>query len=72
MEPMFLKCYIERKSDGWRGICVDLDIAVQGDSYDEVVSSLKDGIEVYYETVMSLPEADRKRLLHRPVPLERV
>ena len=71
MVPKVLKCYVESSQDGWEGICVDLDIAVQADSFDDVIRELEDAINVYFETVMGLPAEDRRRLLNRRVPLLR-
>ena len=64
-----LHCYASGRDGQWEAICLDLNIAVQGDSFDEVMQSLKDGVSLYLETVFSLPAQDRAHLLHRPSPL---
>ena len=71
MVPDILRCVVERTPDGWQAICIDLDIAVQGATFDEAVASMEESIEVYLESVMALPEPDRLRLLNRRVPFFR-
>ena len=36
-----LLCFAEGKEGDWEGICVDLDIAVQGASFNEVCELLR-------------------------------
>ena len=52
----------------WEAICLDLDIAVQGRSFEEVLRSLQEAISLYLETVADLPADQQPALLHRPVP----
>jgi predicted RNase H-like HicB family nuclease len=62
-------CYVERSGGQWQGLCLDFDIAVQGNSLEEVLDGLKAGIGMYIEAAKEMPEADRHRLLHRRAPL---
>ncbi len=64
-----LHCYAEGRGGEWEAICLDLDIAVQGTSFEEVHHSLKTAITLYLETVDALPERDQADLLNRPAPL---
>jgi hypothetical protein len=64
-----LRCFAEKSDSGWQAICVDLDIAVQGDSFEEVKELLDSDIAMYLESVAELPEDDRHRLLNRRAPL---
>jgi predicted RNase H-like HicB family nuclease len=64
-----LRCHAEQSGDGWEATCLDLDIAVQGDSFEEVYAALQEAIALYLETVADLPQEDRRRLLNRPAPL---
>lgn len=64
-----LRCYAEGRDGAWEGFCLDLDIAVQGDSFEGVFQSLNDAVSLYFESVAALPENERSRLLNRPVPL---
>jgi hypothetical protein len=65
MGDRVLQCFAEGQHGDWEAICLDLDIAVQGSSFDEVRQCLKEAIELYLEEVSTLPEADRSRLLWR-------
>jgi predicted RNase H-like HicB family nuclease len=64
-----LRCYAEGRDGDWEAICLDLDIAVQGSSFEEVFGSLQQAISLYLETVTDLPAEERDALLHRPAPL---
>lgn len=64
-----LRCFAEGRDGEWEAICLDLDIAVQGQSFDEVFHSLNDAIRLYLESVQTLPEHEQKHLLERPAPL---
>ena len=64
-----LRCYAEGREGRWEAICLDLDIAVQGRTFEEVFQSLSAAVELYFESVDSLPEVERKNLLVRPSPL---
>lgn len=64
-----LHCYASGRDSDWEGICLDLDIAVQGDSFEDVLQSLHDAVSLCLETVGTLPEEQQAHLLHRPAPL---
>ena len=64
-----LHCYASGRDGDWEGICLDLDIAVQGESFEDVLRSLHDAVSLYLETVVTLPEKQQTHLLHRPAPL---
>ena len=64
-----LHCYAEGRDGEWEAICLDLDIAVQGRTFEEVFGSLQEAISLYLETVADLPADQQPPLLHRPVPL---
>lgn len=68
MATKTLHCYAEGRDGEWEAICLDLDIAVQGHSFEEVFRSLREAIALYLESVTELPDAERQRLLHRPAP----
>jgi predicted RNase H-like HicB family nuclease len=63
-----LRCYAEGRDGDWEAICLDLDIAVQGGSFEEVFSSMRNAISLYLETVTELPPQEQRALLHRPAP----
>jgi hypothetical protein len=62
-----LHCYASGRDGDWEGICLDLDIAVQGRSFEEVLHSLHDAVSLYVESVGSLPKDQQAHLLHRAV-----
>ena len=64
-----LRCYAEGRGDQWEAVCLDLDIAVQGDSFEAVFGDMNEAIVLYLETLQDLPEADRVRLMGRHAPL---
>jgi predicted RNase H-like HicB family nuclease len=64
-----LRCFAEGREGNWEAICLDLDIAVQGGSFEDVFRSLNEAIALYVETAEELPPRDRQRLLNRPAPL---
>jgi hypothetical protein len=68
-EERVLSCYaVGRGEHSWEAICLDLDIAVQGDSFADVSHKLGEAIHSYIESVVVLPEADQNRLLNRRAP----
>jgi len=66
---MILRCYAEGTRDGWEALCLDLDIAVEGRSFEEVYKLLDDAISQYAEYVSELPEKDQAQFLNRKAPL---
>ena len=54
----------------WEGICLDLDIAVQGNSLEQVVISMRGALHAYLAYVSTLPPQDQQRLLNRRAPLQ--
>ena len=63
-----LRCCAHGGGTEWQALCVDLDIAVQGVSFDEVRSSLTTAIDMYLETVTGLPAEERTAFLRRRSP----
>ena len=71
MKPkqMLLRCYAERKDGYWQAFCVDLCLAVQGDSLREVKQKLHEQTSDYLREIFDgedRPYADQ--LLRRPAP----
>jgi hypothetical protein len=63
-----LHCYAEGRNGDWEAICLDLDIAVQGGSFEEVFGSLREAISLYLESVADLSPEERRDLLQRRAP----
>lgn len=66
---MIFHCYAEGQPGQWEAVCLDLDISVQGDSFEAVDKSLREGIALYLEEVSEYPEREQRRLLNRKAPL---
>lgn len=64
--PISLRCYARPEDDSMIAICIDLDIAVKGDTITEVKLKMKDAIKVYLD---SLTPDDYGVLLPRRSPL---
>ena len=62
-------CYAHGRPGDWEAICIDLDLAVQGASFDDVRALLNSCIETYVQDALrETPEAAEK-LMHRRAPL---
>ena len=62
-------CYAWGRTGNWEAICVDYDLAAQGDSLEEVRRELDDAIETFLSRVTELPESEQARLLNRKAPI---
>ncbi len=63
-----LLCFAHGTSQGWEAICVDFDIAVQGDSFQETQTLLSDAIALYVECALREDDETRRKLLNRRAP----
>ena len=63
-----LTCYAWGKPGDWEALCVDLDIATQGASFEEVRDGLQLMVEDFLDYAAELPEPNRKFLLSRRAP----
>ena len=64
-----LICYAEGRPDGkWEAVCVDYDIAVEGQSIAHVIDELRAAITDYLKYVETLPPKERARFLRRRTP----
>ena len=61
-------CYAWGQPGDWEGICVDLDIATQGSSFEEVQRDLELLVADFLDYAAELPELDRKSVLRRRTP----
>ena len=64
-----LTCYAWGKPGDWEALCVDLDLAAQGENLEEVRRELGDAIETYLDYVADLPEDEQDRFRNRKAPL---
>jgi hypothetical protein len=65
-EPL---CVARGGGERWEALCLDLDLAVQGRSFDEVRALLEEAVNTYMEDARAEAEPARARLLARRVPL---
>lgn len=64
-----LQCYARGVEGNWEAICTDLDIAVQGASYDEVKTRLNEAIRTYVQDAVAERPAVAHALIERRAPL---
>lgn len=63
-----LLCFARGRSGEWEAICLDLDLAVQGSSFDEVRDLLIECIGTYLVDAGAEDERNAARLLNRRAP----
>ena len=68
MDDLKLKCYAYASGPSWEAICVDLNVAVCGDTRRKVRASLRTAVDLYLKTVATLPAAEQNRFLSRRTP----
>tara|TARA_R110001583_G_scaffold134993_1_gene286769 strand:- start:805 stop:1131 length:327 start_codon:yes stop_codon:yes gene_type:complete len=69
-EQLVLRCMAERKAEYWQAFCLDLNLAVQGDSFEDVRSKLHDQIGEYlYDALEGEDQQYAAQLLSRKSPL---
>lgn len=68
MAGRYLRCYAHGREDRWEAICIDLDIAVQGSSLNEVRQLLDVAVSSYVEDACKEDDATARRLLARRSP----
>ena len=61
--------YIKKEGDLYSGFCVDLTLAVQGNSYDEVVNKLNAVITDYVNEALTVDFKHKEQLLNRKAGL---
>lgn len=63
-----LQCFANGRDGRWEAICVDLDIAVEGRSLDDVRARLEQAIGTYVQDAAREDAATAHRLLSRRAP----
>ena len=61
-------CYITERDGVWEGICIDLDVAVEGRSIEDTRDQLSAAVQSYITAVMTEAPERRERLLLRRTP----
>lgn len=59
---------IQKEEDKYTAICLELDIATEGDTLEGARSNLKEAVEGYIESVIE--DSEEKEFIPRPVPDE--
>lgn len=65
----FVVCVAHGQTGSWQAICLDLDIAVQGRTFEEVQQLLNVAVASYVEDAQVEAEPARSALLSRRAPL---
>ncbi|ADE15352.1 hypothetical protein Nhal_2264 [Nitrosococcus halophilus Nc 4] len=69
-QALFLRCFVERRDDQWQGFCIDLNLAAQGDSLEEVKRKLEAMIADYvYDALAGEDREYAMQLMQRKAPL---
>ena len=61
-------CFAHGRDGAWEAICVDLDIAIQGSSFDEVRDLLNSAVSTYIVDAEQEEPEVRDQLLSRVAP----
>ncbi len=68
MQEFIFHGIIQREEDRYTAICLELDVATEGDSLAEARANLKEAVEGYVESVVN--DNEEKEFIPRPVPEE--
>jgi hypothetical protein len=68
MSQRVFRCYAIGTHEGWEAICVDLDIAVQGNSLSDVHDLMGVAIQSYVDDATDEAPEQARRLLRRRAP----
>lgn len=68
MTSKYFHCYMYGHPGAWEAICVDLDIAVNGASSEEVKSLMESAIATYIEDAKAESPEVAEQLLNRTSP----
>lgn len=62
-------CFASGKPGDWEATCLNFDLSVQGDSFEDVQTVLHEMIVDYIESLVDLPKEEQMRFLNRKAPL---
>ncbi len=70
-KQLTLKCYAEYKENVWSAICLDFNLAAQGDTFEETKQKLESMIFDYLHDIFEGEDKNfAGQLLNRKAPLE--
>jgi len=67
--PFYVRCYTRREANQWVAVCIDLGLAAQGDSAEEVKARLATQMQDYVHEALTIDRAHAADLLRRKAPL---
>ncbi len=70
MQGFIFHGIIEKEEDRYTAICLELDIATEGDTLEDARKNLKEAVEGYIESVQR--DNEEEEFIPRPVPEELV
>ena len=68
MRKLLLHNLIEKESDIYSAICLELNVASQGETIEEAKKNLQEAVELYLEDVIE--SGDEQDFIPRPAPME--
>jgi len=68
-KPFYVRCYAKKSETQWVALCIDLCLAAQADTFEEVKSKLDAQINDYVYEALTVDRAHAKQLLSRKAPL---
>lgn len=70
---LMLRCYANKHGDQWQAFCIDLCLAVQGDSFPEVKQKLEHMmLEYVYDALAGEDREFAEQLLNRKAPFKQI
>lgn len=65
-----VRCFAEKRGQQWQAFCIELNLAVQADTLEEVQQKLHAVFLSYVQLAMEQNDPDHQRdMLYRPAPL---
>lgn len=68
VDELNLHILIEKEEDIFSAICLELDVATQGNTFEEAKKNIREAIEIYLEDVVE--SGDEKEFIPRAAPIE--
>jgi len=69
-QQLIIRCYAEHEDDVWVALCLDFNLAAQGDSFEEVKLKLESMIKEYvYDVLVGEDRKYASQLLNRRASL---
>jgi len=68
MQKLLLHNLIEKEGDLYSAICLELNVASQGETIEEAKNNLQEAVELYLEDVIE--SGDKQDFIPRPAPMQ--